>query len=110
MADHRVTGTPVEKAQQALAKFDHRSETLGRSIETTIERMLADALRALLAATREDNAPESIAHEVIARRYGDYATFAWSLHPSRMQGLSAQSILNMLNEAAAAGLDSRDEF
>lgn len=108
MADHGLS--PIEEAHAALAEDRNASAAVFQATGIVPrESRVARALRALLATTREDNAPESIAHEVIARRYGSYATFEIAL---RLEGggLSPLGILNMLKDAAAAGLDSRDEF
>lgn len=64
------------------------------------------ALRNLLSTAREDNAPESIAYEVIEERYGTYRTFEIACDRDALHPLG---VLNMLKDAAARGLDSRED-
>lgn len=88
-----------DDAKAALAAFD--------SGDQYGPHPLAEALRALLG-TREDSAPETIALSVIADRYGDLDTFLYALNTDP-QGLGFTAVLNMLKEAAARGMDAREE-
>lgn len=106
MVDRELTASPVETARK-LADHLEQKMTTAQWMTAAEGIQAVHALRALLATTREDNAPETIAHEVIARRYGDYGTFE---HALRSEPPHPLGFLNMLKDAAAAGLDSRDEF
>lgn len=109
MADHGLTESPLDEARAASAQIDEWLNNFDADDVAPEVIRTANALRELLRTTREDNAPESIAHEVIARRYGTYETFEIALRLDP-EGLAPLGILNMLKDAAAAGLDSREEF
>lgn len=92
----------IETAQKALAEWDASSGLA----TTELPQRMADALRGLIDHTREDNAPETIAYEVIEERYGSYQTFVFAVHRDQITPLG---VLNMLKDAAAKGVDSQED-
>lgn len=68
--------TVTDRARAALADFDSRTRALDRSVETPMERALADAVRGLLSAppaveVRSRDAADLAARDVIVRFFSE---------------------------------------